>query len=218
MTSPSKYPLAWPFGWKRNPLGGRRTSPFKSGRNKVTVYDAITRLERQLDLLHATDPVLSSNLRTGLRGDPLSNQPEPQDRGVAVYFKMRSTVRSRDSGGEVRSQELVDRVLACDVYTTTSGNIAAIANHIDALRRIERYGVGTLDQAFAGYDALPAPSANNRAPWRSIFGIHPTANITPEDVNLVYRARAKNVATNESALLTLNLAREDAMRELGASK
>jgi len=35
-----------------------------------------------------------------------------------------------------------------------SDNIAAIAAHIEALRAQERYGVGTIEQAFAGYSAL----------------------------------------------------------------
>jgi hypothetical protein len=201
----TRYPLAWPTGWKRNPLGGSKYTPFKSGKahykGKVTVNDAITRLEAELGRLGATDAVLSTNLRTGLRGDPLSGQPEPADRGAAVYFKLKGQ----------------DRVLACDTYTTVAGNVAAIANHIDALRRIERYGVGTLEQVFAGYDALPPPSDDNRPPWRQVFGIHPTATISPADVNLVYRARAKQVANDERALCILNLAREAAMRELGAS-
>jgi hypothetical protein len=47
-------------------------------------------------------------------------------------------------------------------------NIAAIAAHIDAIRRQDRYGVGTLDQAFAGYvcrRAIINASTRNRWPF-----------------------------------------------------
>jgi hypothetical protein len=55
-----------------------------------------------------------------------------------------------------------DRVLACDKWDRVADNIAAIAAHIDAIRRQDRYGVGTIDQAFAGYSALPPPGGTSR--------------------------------------------------------
>jgi hypothetical protein len=192
--------LAWPVGWKRNTIGGVSRTPFRSGKGKVTVYDAITRLERELERLGADNPILSTNLRTGLRGDPLSAQPQPADRGAAVYFKLNGK----------------DRVLACDVFTEVAGNIAAIANHIDALRRIERYGVGTMDQAFAGYDALPAPSAENRPMWRAILGFRPDTEVSVDDVRVNHRALAKASIGNDERLRVLNVARDQALVELGA--
>jgi len=188
------------LGWPRTEQ--RRASNFKSNRRDITISAACTRLENELERLGATEPLLSANLKLSLSGVPYSGQAEPKDTGVAIYFKLNGQ----------------DRVLACDRYFSCAGNIAAIANHIDALRRIERYGVGSIEQAFAGYAALPPPNAENRPPWRSIFGIHPTATVTPDDVNFVYRARAKKVATNEHALRDLNLARDAALQELGATR
>lgn len=199
MDNVTRYPLCWPVGWKRNPLGGVRRSSFSSRGREITVYDATSRLERELGFLHAEDMILSTNLRTGLRGDPLSSQREPADRGAAVFFKLNKK----------------DRVLACDVYTTVAGNIAALAAHIDALRRIERYGVGTMEQAFAGYDALPPPSEDNRPQWRRILGFKPETVVTAEDVKLNFRALAKAAIGNEERLVALNLARDQAMVELG---
>jgi hypothetical protein len=196
MTDKTRFPLAWPHGWPR--VTQRIPARFTSHGRGITISAAIDRLEQELDRLRATEPLLSSNLKLSLSGVPYSGQAEPKDCAVAVYFKLKGR----------------DRVLACDRYTSASGNIAAIAAHIDALRRIERYGVGTIEQAFAGYTALPPPGADNRPPWREIFGIHPTAAITPADINLVYRARAKAAATNEAQLLTLNLARDAALQEL----
>lgn len=38
----------------------------------------------------------------------------------------------------------------------------------------ERWGVGTLDQAFAGFVALPDP---NQRKWWEVLGLHPTASV-----------------------------------------
>lgn len=206
MTDATRYPLSWPTGWKRaSRHGGNKFTPFTSRGGKITTYDATTRLDRELDRLGATSAILSTNLRLGMRGDPLSAQPEPADRGVAVYFKMKGK----------------DRVLACDVYTTVAGNIAAIAAHIDALRRIDRYGVGTLDQAFAGYDALPSPGAHNRPPWRKVFGFKDEQDVSTETIQGAYRELAKLMhpdlqGGSHEAMAGLNEARDAALQELSA--
>ena len=197
MPDPSRSPLSWPHGWPR--CDDLKSSRFKSHGRDITISAAIDRLENQLVRLGATDSLLSSNLKLGMTGVPLSGQAEPKDRGVAVYFKL----------------DGADRVLACDRYLSCAGNIAAIANHIDALRRIERYGVGTVAQAFAGYAALPPPGAENRPPWRAMMEFGPNDRVTADVVQARYRSLAKLVATNEGALLNLNLARDAAMRELG---
>lgn len=207
----TRYPLSWPVGWRRTEIrrearffatmtGNDGMQRWKGG--KVTIAQAIDRLEKQLRLLRAgEDPVLSTNVKTGMRGDPISSRGEPKDPGAAVYFQL---------GGK-------DRVLACDTWLRTADNIAAIAAHIDAMRRIERYAVGSLDQAFAGYDALPAPGADNRPPWRNVLGIKPDSVVTLDDVTLIYRTLAKRAATDEQWLMSLNLAREEAKRELGGA-
>ena len=197
MTNPTRNPLAWPQGWPRSTE--LKAAPFRSHGRYITISAACQRLERELELLGATDPMMSSNLKLSLSGVPYSGQAEPKDRGVAIYFQL---------DGQ-------DRVLACDRYLSCAGNIAAIANHIDALRRIERYGVGTIAQAFAGYNALPPPSEDNRPAWRETLGFRPDTKVTPADVNLNYRTLAKKDPTNEYRLLDLNLAREAALRELG---
>lgn len=203
-----RFPLSWPTGWKRttsrkearffsaaHSIDGSRV--YKGG--KVTIAQAIDRLDKQLELLGARSPLLSTNMTIGLRGDPLSSRGEPQDPGAACYFTLAGK----------------SRVLACDTWNRCADNIAAIAAHIDAMRRIERYGVGNLEQAFAGYDALPAPNADNRPPWRGMLGFKPDATVTADDVRVAYRAQAKNVANDQGALLQLNLARDQALRELG---
>lgn len=201
MPDPSRFPLAWPLGWPRTIEIGRQRSRFTSHGRDITISAAVSRLEEELDRLGAHSGMMSSNLKLGVSGVPLSNQAEPRDRGVAIYFRLKGH----------------DRVLACDRYLSVAANIAAIAAHIDALRRIERYGVGTIEQAFAGYTALPPPSDENRPPWRKMFGFQPTEWVTEEALRKVYRHMAKQAINDEEVLKTLNLARDAALRELGAT-
>jgi len=174
-----RFPLAWPMGWKRTPAQQRRRAAFSTSTavrqeavgdrpsttvrkiRSLTVADAIQRLTGELDRLGATSEVLSSNVAIRLDGLPRSGQPEPDDPGAAVYFRL--------SGKP--------RCLACDRWDRVADNIAAVAQHIDALRRIDRYGVGTMEQAFAGYAALP-PSTQD---WWLILGVAPTATLAQVD-------------------------------------
>lgn len=149
--APQAYPLAWPIGRpraKRRERGGFGTThrndpngPTPKKAKPVTLYEARERLAKQLDLLHARSPILSSNVELGVNGQPRSGRPEPLDPGAAVYFQV--------AGSPI--------VLACDAYTEVAQNVAAIAAHIDAMRRMERYKVASMSQMFTGFLALPAP-------------------------------------------------------------
>lgn len=77
--------------------------------------------------------------------------------------------------------------LACDRWTNVAHNLWAIAKHIEALRGQDRWGVGSIDQAFAGYVALPAP--NGKDPW-SILGL-PRESATRENIMANYRVLAQ---------------------------
>lgn len=147
------YPLAWPPGRPRTPDRDRKGPAFRSAGRTITPAVARTRVSDEVDLIRGRLPVLSSNLELRLDGQPRAGQQEPRDPGVALYFR------------------LADRpvVLACDRWITVAGNMAAIAAHIEALRGQERWGVGTLEQAFAGFMALPQPASQD---WREVLG-HP---------------------------------------------
>ena len=66
-------------------------------------------------------------------------------------------------------------------------NLAAVAAHIAALRGIERWGVGDLRAAFAGYRLLP--EAGSSTPWWRVLGIE--ADATEDKIRRAYRQRAK---------------------------
>jgi len=212
----TRFPLSWPTGWKRTSPHLRQRAQFSRGGSSrfdttanrmmrtsprpLTVSDALTRLSGELARLGATDEVLSTNVPVRLDGLPRSGQSEPTDPGAAVYFKLKGK----------------PRCLACDKWTRVADNIAAIAQHIDALRRIDRYGVGTLEQAFAGYAALP-PSATD---WWIVLGVARESSIDAVEAahrRLMQAAHPDRGGTHE-AMAKLNAARDAARAELKATE
>ncbi len=168
------YPLAWPAHRPRNTA--RRDAAFNkkvdNGRwretKSLTLADARDRLQRELDLVRARSIVLSTNVELRLDGLPRSGQPEPRDPGVAVYFQLKGK----------------PHCLSCDTYTRVADNIAAVAAHIEASRKIERLGVADIAEIFAGFVALPAPPH-----WSEILGVPRTATL--DEVHRAYRDLAK---------------------------
>lgn len=100
-------------------------------------------------------------------------------------------------------------------HRSRTDNIAAIAAHIDALRRIERYGVGSIEQALAGYRALPADTAAN---WRNVFGFGADERVTRSQLQQRYRERARAAhpdrGGSDEMMMHVNRARDYAMAEL----
>lgn len=203
--SVDRYPLAWPVGWPRTQAGNRRPARFHSrseagglSRNKaMTLGIALDRLERELNFIAAQAAVLSTNLPLGIRGSPL-HLPKPHfdDPGVAVYF--------RHKGKPI--------VLACDKWSTVADNVAAIAAHIDAIRRMDRYGVGRLEQALAGYTRL----LSGRRAWFDVLDVQPHAPW--EHIEAVYKQKAKERhpdrrGGSDEAMAELNEAYETAKME-----
>jgi hypothetical protein len=187
-----RYPLQWPAGWPRTPYSARRRAKFShkstemrsngSGGTwavqascQLSIATAIRRLEGEMRRLHAQDWLISSNVPTRLDGMPFAKAGNPADPGVAVYFRFGATREPR--------------VLACDAWDRVADNIAAVAGHVDALRKIDRYGVGSLEQAFAGYAALPA---NTAADWRAVFGFPKDSRPTKAQVNVKFQELARS--------------------------
>jgi len=213
-----RFPLEWPIGWTRTPRSRRQRATFRSKKvdlyaqsdgthatirreTPISVFVATQRLERQIKMLGGTRPILSTNVGLRLDGRPRS-VGEPHDPGAALYFSFKSRAT----------------VFACDRYDRVSDNIAAIAAHIDALRRVDRYGVGTIEQALAGYKALPADTAAN---WRAVFGFQVGSMPSIEQITTAYREAARqrhpDFGGTEIEMAHLNRAREYALKELEGS-
>lgn len=201
---PSAYPLAWPARQKRTDDWRRTRASFGSGKGgegggkkPLTLFQARSRLEHELDLLKARLPVLSTNVALRQDGAPYSNRRQSNDPGAAVYFQLR--------GKPI--------VLACDNYNRVEDNIAALAAHIEAMRMIERHGVGTVEQMFAGFTALPAPLSVND--WREALDDPATL----AEAEATYRAKAFESHPDKStgshvAMSRLNAAIDEARRAM----
>lgn len=157
------YPLSWPVGWSRE--GGHKRAPFGRAYGKpTTIYGASQRLRAELARVDAENVVLSTNLRLNRDGTPMGKQAAPRDVGAACYFDLWNAAKDG----------FVPSVLACDRWDRVEHNIHAIALHVEAMRAQERWGVGSLAQAFAGYQALPARASGT--PWWETLGCARTAD------------------------------------------
>lgn len=187
--TPTAFPLAWPFGKPRTPATVRQKGSFSGTRAEI-----MSRLTRQVEMLGGRYIVVSSDLPLRQDGRPHQGRADPDDPGVCVYF---------DIGGK-------SYAMACDRYDALWQNIAAVANHIDATRRIERYGVATAAETLMAFVALPVPKRPHE-----ILGINPGA--TRDDVQRAWRARIAaahpDQGGTQAAAAEINAARDAMLRE-----
>lgn len=162
------YPLQWPPGWPR-------TTQHRPSKFGTYTFEQMRReVLRELKLLRATDIVISSNLRLRQDGYPYSGQRQPDDVGLAVYFKL---------NGE-------DQCIPCDKWNRIEDNLRAIVKTIEALRGLERWGAKEMvNAAFRGFKALPAQAIVTpftAKPWHEVLEVAPTASA--ETVKAAYRS------------------------------
>lgn len=80
---------------------------------------------------------------------------------------------------------------------------------------MKRYGVGTIEQALAGYKALPVDTAAN---WRAVFGFAADSTPTLDQVDSAFKAAARehhpDRGGSDLEMAHLNRARDYALLEL----
>jgi hypothetical protein len=194
------YPLSWPTSWPRRAT--RKRAAFRvSG-----VHAATQQVLHELRRLGAREVLVSSNVELRLDGLPRSGAKAPSDPAVAVYF----TVKGRPA------------VLACDAWDLPEHNLVAIAKHVEAIRGQARWGVGSLEQAFTGYLALP-PARNGKParPWHEVLEFDADTPRDPGVVRDVYRLLAKSrhpdAGGSAEAFKELTDAYEEGMRACGGA-
>lgn len=207
------YPLSWPIGWERVPANrrerarfGRRGSAGQFGYRplqQITIAFAVDTLLEELRKLGAAlhTVVISTNLRYKVDGTPYSNQKDPDDVGAAVYFSL--------DGKPV--------ALACDKWDRVADNIYAMACHVDALRGIDRWGVGKIERAFTGYAALPAPAAADA--WWVVLGI-PSQRASADEINAAWKRLMRTAHPDAGGTVDqaarINAARDEGLKAVGA--
>jgi hypothetical protein len=176
------FPLQWPLSKPRTPYPA--TSKFGSR----SIGQAIDILRKQIALLGGEHAVISTNTKLRLDGLPYSQQAQPSDKGVAVYFAHKKR----------------PMCFACDRWDKVQDNVYAVAMTIEALRGIERWGGGKMmEEAFTGFTALPGYSH-----W-DVLGLKPGASAT--EIEAAFRGKAKlvhpDVGGSEAEMAKLNAAR-----------
>jgi hypothetical protein len=214
----TNYPLAWPNGWKRTKPGQRRSAKFSkriqrssgtgetyqswSNKSEVTISEGTKRVLEQLRSMGVRegDAIISTDLKVRLDGLPYSSQKEPENPGVAVYWK--------------KGKEADHKVIAIDLYTRIADNLAAIAATLGAMRAIERHGGAVImERAFSGFLSLPAPNT-----WRAVMGYQEDAGVSLDRARADYRDLSKqrhpDCGGSDAAMAELNWAMAEAEKEL----
>lgn len=186
----SAFPLTWPTGWPRT--ASRQSSRFQ-GTPAQLVEKGIDVIVDEVRRLGGTALTVSTNVKPTL-GKALE-RPKVTDPGAAIYF----TLKGRRIA------------LASDKWISVGENLWALAKHLEALRGQERWGVGTMEQAFSGYMALPASSATDC--W-AILGVNPGASESL--IMAAYRDKSKAAhpdgGGNALAFQKLTAAKDEAIK------
>lgn len=192
------YPLCWPEGWVRTKL--QAFSKF----SKHSMEEACDCLQNELYRLRGTNAILSCNLQRRMDGRPYSNQAQPQDTGVAIYFTLKGKRVS----------------LACDKWNRVECNTWSIYKHIEALRGQERWGVGSIEQAFRGYMALPAIGQTSGSNWWDTLGVHVNADeaTVKEAFRLLARKHHPDVGGDPEYFRRITAAYEQFGKQLAQAK
>ena len=166
-------PLCWPEGWPRGEQDAHARFNTKSKvksqfsdysymqSKKITIAKAADFVLDELRKMGIPDymVIISTDLKLRRDGLPYSNQKEPGDKGVAVWFR-----ECKDG-----SQQ---QVIALDQYNRIADNLYAIGKTIESMRGIKRWGGGEiLNRTFTGFVALP-----DNESWWHILGVEKTAS------------------------------------------
>lgn len=167
MSTYTAFPLQWPLNWKRTANYHIQRSRY-GDHSLAAAREFVTAETRRMG---GRDLVISSNLELRNDGLPRSGQRQPNDKGVAVYFKYKGKAMC----------------FACDKWGAVEDNLWAIGKTIEAIRAIERAGSSDMmERAFTGFAQLAAPLDSE---WWRILGVSQSASA--EEIQSAYRALAK---------------------------
>ncbi len=161
------YPLTWPAMWPRtaHPQISRFSTSLASARNGLI---------SELELLGASNIVISSNATLLKSGLLAARQSRIDDPGAVAYFTF---------DGE-------ERAIPCDKWTRLEDNLRAIELTVAALRGLERWGAKEMvAAAFRGFAALP--SGTGAAGWWDALGVD--RNADSATIDAAYRAKARQL-------------------------
>lgn len=166
----------WPSGLLLKPIDnwpGPLTKSRTHSRFESTLTSTLQLLRRELEFL-------------GARGTTL--QIALQDKDFRIDGYPRATARPDHPGVilSFSSRQVGDQGYPCDTFLTWQDNLRAIALSLEALRKVERYGVDKRGQRYMGFKALPSgipmPTALTREEAAEIIAGHTLGWYTAEDI------------------------------------
>ncbi len=179
--------------WRGKKTLSRKSSPFSSSYGQT-----LDLLEQELRHLKAKDIVIECAFELKqIRNDgwPYSSA-NPSSPEVIVSFE--------SPKGSLR--------IPCDKFTHYLANLRAIALSLEALRKVDRYGITVGGEQYRGWAQLPPGQS-----WRETLGINGEA-VTVELINQKFRELAKllhpDVGGNDSSMALLVEARDRGMKEI----
>jgi hypothetical protein len=147
--------------WPHKLRTSRKHSPFKAQHSST-----MRLLDRELTHLNAQKVVIQLALsERDIRQD---NRPRADARpvhpGVILTFEKPGERYADKATNQWKRRPGTTLNFPCDTYATWQENMRAIALALEALRRVDRYGVTQNQEQYRGWSQLPPPSIVTPAP------------------------------------------------------
>jgi hypothetical protein len=145
--------------WQGKPTSERRNSLFRASYN-----DTIKLLDRELAHLNAREPIViqtyMSTRDIRIDGLPRADVRQPDNPGVIVTCEIFFWNGTRNAQGQ-RLGTYRPISFPCDKFFDWKDNLRAIALSLEALRKVDRFGVTKTGEQYKGWTALPPMPSNN---------------------------------------------------------
>lgn len=169
----------WPG--KPTPPHSRRNSPFDS-----TYVQTLDLLERELNYLNAQNIVVQAEVELGQVRNDGWLKSNAVVRGPAVILSF------------TRARNHEEYSYPCDRFTNWQANLRAIALSLEALRKVDRYGVTSGGEQYQGFKRLAAPDpASERNAALDVLTQLSSWSLggapTPDEIDAAYRMAVKRV-------------------------
>ena len=190
-----KTPIKWPSYIQCTP--SQEQSYNHDYKSDLTMEEALGFLEEEIKEIKANSATLYSdvdNIQTGGLRRNLTGKP-----AVSLEINIKGT----------------EYFLVCDRWRLLQHNIYALHLIIRHYRMMERFGVAPLERLMQGFTRQAAYQKSGLVAakdWRILLPL--AADATLDDAHAVYRARAKKIAQDPEKLLELNMAFDEAKKEL----
>lgn len=147
--------------WPRPETPVRSDSLFSKGLRETKAL-----LDRETSMIEARSVVIALDIRAeDIRkadGEPKSNvRHGPR---VAVLIER----RAKWSAKEGRNVERSPLAFYCDRFRKWEDNLRAIALGLEALRRVDRYGITSGEEQYAGWTAIPERSTSREQAYSTL--------------------------------------------------